>query len=129
MEQNTKKVIKDFSDLFAWQESHKLVIFVYKLAKKFPEDEKFGLTSQIKRAVVSITSNIAEGFGRNTRKDKMQFYAIAKGSIYETDNQLKIALDLKYIEECDYAVAKDNISKCLRLVSGLANSAFDSKTF
>jgi len=129
MEQNTKKIIKDFSDLFAWQESHKLVIFVYKLTKKFPEDEKFGLTSQIKRAAVSITSNIAEGFGRNTKKDKMQFYAIAKGSVYETDNQLKIALDLKYIQEGDYTVAKDNISKCLRLISGLASSAFDSKSF
>ncbi|MCX6717485.1 MAG: four helix bundle protein [Candidatus Taylorbacteria bacterium] len=126
-EYNTQKIIKDFSDLFAWQESHKLVLFVYKLAKKFPEDEKFGLTSQIKRAVVSVTSNIAEGFGRNTKKDKTQFYAIAKGSLYETDNQLKIALDLGYVSESDYKIAKENIYKCLRLISGLAKSAFDCK--
>ena len=121
-------MIKDFSDLFAWQESHKLVLFVYKLTKKFPEDEKFALTSQIRRAVVSITSNIAEGFGRNTKKDKTQFYAISKGSLYETYSQLIIALDLGYISESDYKIAKENILKCVRLISGLANTAFDHKT-
>ena len=121
-------MIKDFSDLFAWQESHKLVLYVYKLTKKFPEDEKFALTSQIRRAAISITSNIAEGFGRNTKKDKTQFYAISKGSLYETYSQLIIAFDLEYISENEYKIAKENILKCARLISGLANTAFDHKT-
>lgn len=124
-----QKTIKDFSDLFAWQESHKLVLFVYRLTKKFPEDEKFGLTSQVRRAVISITSNIAEGFGRNTKKDKVQFYAVAKGSLYETDNQLRTALDLGYIYENDYKIAKENIYRCSILIAGLVKTAFDNKFF
>ena len=71
------KKIQSFTDLYAWQEGHKLVIAVYKVTKEFPKEEMFGLTSQIIRCAISITSNIAEGFSRGTSKDKVQFYCIA----------------------------------------------------
>ena len=100
MEQNK---IKNFTDLFVWQRGHKLVLDIYKITEKFPKEEKYGLSDQIKRASVSITSNIAEGFGRDKFNDKAHFYTIALGSIYEIQNQLIIARDLKYINigECD----------------------------
>ena len=69
--------ISNFTDLIAYKKAHELVIEVYKITKKFPEDEKFGLTNQIRRAGISITSNIAEGFARMTAKDKAHFYGIA----------------------------------------------------
>ena len=75
--------IKSFTDLIAWQEAHKLALIVYKTTKKFPENEKFGLVSQMRRSAVSITSNIAEGFSRVSKKEKLQFYAIARGSLTE----------------------------------------------
>ena len=73
--------IKSFTDLKTWQEGHQIVILVYKITKEFPKEEIFGLVSQMRRAVVSITSNIAEGFGRQTYKEKVQFYYIAQGSL------------------------------------------------
>ena len=88
---NTK--IKSFTDLYAWQEGHKLVIMVYKVTKSFPKEEVFGMVSQMRRCVISITSNIAEGFSRNTTKDKVQFYCIAHGSLTELQNQLLAARD------------------------------------
>lgn len=95
--------IKNFTDLFIWQRGHKLVLNVYKITERFPREEKYGLSDQIKRASVSITSNIAEGFGRDKFNDKAHFYTMSLGSVYEIQNQLIIARDLKYINisECD----------------------------
>lgn len=78
-----KNTIQEFTDLNSWKVSHDLVLSIYKLTEKLPEKEKFGLISQIKRASVSITSNIAEGFGRQTYKEKVQFYYMAHGSLTE----------------------------------------------
>ncbi|OHB14888.1 MAG: hypothetical protein A2431_02925 [Candidatus Zambryskibacteria bacterium RIFOXYC1_FULL_39_10] len=94
--EETKK-IESFYDLNAWKESHKLAIMIYKITKQFPRDEIFGLTSQIRRATVSISSNIAEGFSRNSHKEKLNFYSIALGSLTETQNQLLISRDVSYI--------------------------------
>ncbi|MFH1565125.1 MAG: four helix bundle protein, partial [bacterium] len=80
--------IKSFTGLFAWQEGHKLVLMIYNTTEQFPDKERFGLISQTRRAAVSITSNIAEGFSRKTNKDKVQFYAMAQGSLTELQNQL-----------------------------------------
>jgi four helix bundle protein len=96
MEQITPKT-QSFQDLRVWQSSHELVLAIYKLSRNFPKDENFGLTSQIRRAAVSITSNIAEGYGRRQSKDKEHFYVMAKGSLEEVKNQLLIARDLEYI--------------------------------
>jgi len=90
--------IKSFTDLKAWQEGHKLVLIIYKETEKFPKKEIFGLISQMRRAAVSVTSNIAEGFSRNTNKDKCQFYTNALGSLTELQNQLLIARDVGYLE-------------------------------
>ena len=91
--------ITSFTDLAVWREGHKLVLAVYKLTRNFPEFEKFGLANQIQRAVISITSNIAEGFSRKNKKEKTQFFYTALGSLTEVQNQLLIARDLGYIKQ------------------------------
>ena len=93
----SRSKIKSFKDLKTWQEAHKLVLAIYACTKEFPNYETFGLSSQIRRAVVSISSNIAEGFSRRTAKEKTQFYYQANGSLVEVKSQLFVAKDLKYI--------------------------------
>ena len=92
-----KETIKSFCDLTAWQEGHVLVVSVYKITSSFPKEEQFGITNQLRRAAVSITSNIAEGFGRGTTKDRVHFYRIATGSLNEVQNQLLISRDIGYL--------------------------------
>ena len=89
--------IYTFSDLIVWQEGHKLVLDIYQITKSFPREESFGLASQMRRCVVSITSNIAEGFSRQSYKEKVQFYCIALGSVTELQNQVVIARDVGFI--------------------------------
>ncbi len=89
--------IQTFKDLTAWQQAHNLVLFIYKITDSFPKTELFALNTQMRRAAISITSNIAEGFGRSTSKDKRHFYTISKGSLLELDSQIAIANDLQYI--------------------------------
>lgn len=93
------KKIQSFTDLQVWQEAHRLVLLIYEITKAFPKEETFGLVSQMKRAAVSITSNIAEGFSRQSSKEKLQFYSIAHGSLTELQNQILVAKDVKYISE------------------------------
>ena len=81
-------MIKTFKDLKAWQLSFELASKVYRATKNFPKEEQFGITNQLRRASVSISSNIAEGFGRSSRKEKDQFYSIAYGSLLEVESQL-----------------------------------------
>ena len=97
-----EKRISSFKDLYAWQEGHRLVLMIYEVTKTFPNEEMFGLTNQMRRATVSITSNIAEGFGRQGYKEKVQFYHLAKGSLNEIKNQIMIAGDVGYlsVEKC-----------------------------
>ena len=88
-----------FKDLVVWQKAMQLVREVYALTKSFPTDERYALTDQLRRAVVSIPSNIAEGSGRSSNADYGHFLAIARGSLYETMTQLQVAVDLGYILE------------------------------
>lgn len=97
--EDKKNKINNFYDLDAWKEGHRLVLMVYKATENYPKPEMFGLTNQTRRAVVSVTSNIAEGFSRNTFKDKLQFYAISLGSLTELQNQIIIAKDLNYLSQ------------------------------
>lgn len=89
--------IKNFTDLIAWQESHMLVKMIYEIIATFPTCERFGLSDQLRRAAISITSNIAEGFSRQTLKEKIQFYYISLGSLSEVQNQIILSEDLGYI--------------------------------
>lgn len=100
--ENNKQPIRSFTQLIVWQQGHKLVLEVYNATKGFPKEELFALISQVRRAVVSITCNIAEGFSRTSYKDKAHFYSIALGSLTETQNLLLIARDLGYINKTQF---------------------------
>lgn len=115
--------IKDFTDLIAWQEGHKLVIHIYKITLTFPKEEIYGLTSQIRRAVVSITSNISEGFGRKTYKEKVQYYYQAQGSLTEVKNQLHIAKDVGYITDSDFLALYSQANDVHKILQGLISSS------
>ena len=107
-----------FKDLIVWQKSMGLVKAVYALAKAFPADERYALTDQLRRAVVSIPSNIAEGNGRASNADYGHFLAIARGSLYETMTQLQIAVDLDYIPALDPAI-ESLISEVGRMLTSM----------
>jgi four helix bundle protein len=111
--------VTKFTDLVAWQEGHKLVLNIYSLTKKFPKDELFSLTNQMRRAVVSITSNIAEGFSRYSKLEKRQFYTISKGSLTEIENQLIIARDIGYINDSQYSNAEGQTIVVGKLITSL----------
>lgn len=104
--------IKSFTDLNAWKEGHRLVLLVYKITDKFPSKETYSLTDQMRRAAASITANIAEGFGRQTYKEKAQFYYLAQGSLLELKNFILIAKDVGYLNNLDFnnLVEQANIS-------------------
>lgn len=91
--------ITSFEDLHVWQEAQNWAVQIYTTTKQFPRDELYGLTSQIRRAVASISANIAEGFGRKSAKDKLHFYTMAYGSALEVRNFLYLAQKLDYITE------------------------------
>jgi four helix bundle protein len=111
--------IRDFTDLFVWQEGHNLVILVYKFLKQFPKKEMYSLTDQMKRAVTSVTSNIAEGFGRQGYKEKIQFYYLAQGSLIELKNQFLIARDVGYLSSKSYEILLQQANKTHQLLQGL----------
>lgn len=115
----SKKPISDFTDLNAWQEARALGHTVYKLTQTFPREEIFALTSQIRLAVVSVSSNIAEGFGRQSDSDKVHFYNMAQTSLDEVRSQLFIALDLGYIELDTVNQAQEKAAIVRKLISGL----------
>lgn len=111
--------IKSFTDLHAWQEGHKLVIMIYETTKNFPKVETFGLISQMRRCVISITSNIAEGFSRSTIKDKVQFYCISHGSLTELQNQLLAARDIGYLDKAEFNKIANQTVAVHKLITGL----------
>ncbi|MGL6266677.1 MAG: four helix bundle protein [Chitinophagaceae bacterium] len=112
-------IVGNYKKLNIWIKSIELVTVVYDLVKKYPDNEKFGLISQSKRAVVSIPSNIAEGIGRNYKKDTIQFLHIARGSLYELDTLIEIGLICKYIKEEQKVQLSYIMEECLRLLNGL----------
>lgn len=114
-----KVKIKSFTDLNAWREGHKLVLMVYEATDKFPKKEIFCLVIQMRRAAISITSNIAEGFSRQTNKEKYQFYSIAHGSLTEIQNQLLIARDLKYVDSKEFSRIATQSVTVHKLITGL----------
>ncbi len=117
--------IKSFTDLISWKKSHQLVLDIYKITKEFPKEEIFGLTNQMRRCSVSITSNIAEGFSRKFKKEKVYFYRISLGSLTELQNQLLIARDVGYLKNEDFKKISEKTIECHKLINGLIKSAKD----
>jgi len=112
---------KVYNDLDVWKESRKLVNVIYDLTKAFPKEEVYGLSSQIRRAAVSIPSNIAEGCGRNHNKDSIQFFYISRGSLFELETQLYLAFDQNYIDEVILQSSMESITTCKKLLNGFIN--------
>lgn len=111
-----------FEKLIAWQKARELASEIYKITKLFPKDEVFGLTSQMRRYAVSIASNLAEGSGRNSMKDKARFTEIAFGSALELLNQLILSFDFEYFEEQKYIEIREKITEVTVLINGLYKS-------
>lgn len=116
---NNELKIKSFTDLNTWKEGHTLVLEIYKITQKFPKEECFGLTNQLRRAAVSFTSNIAEGFSRGSYKEKLQFYSIALGSLTEIQNQLIIARDINYITTDEFNKTINQTVVVSKITNGL----------
>ena len=92
---------KSFKDLIVWQKSYKLVLEIYKITKGFLKTETYGLSQQMRKAAVSVPSNIAEGYGRKHKAEYEQFLSIAYGSLLEVETQYLLAVDLKYVSKCE----------------------------
>jgi four helix bundle protein len=114
--------VESHRDLQVWQKAIQLVMEVYRASKGFPADERFGLTQQIRRAAVSIPSNIAEGKGRGSTNDFIRFLNIANGSLTEVDTQLVIARELEYIDEETLTRLERQASEVGRMLTGLRRS-------
>ncbi len=114
--------IQKFYHLEAWKVGHELVLEIYKITKEFPKDELYGIVSQIRRAVCSITANIAEGFSRYHYKDKVRFYYQARGSVSEVQNFLLLAKDLNYIDFNTCKNLGEKANQVAQLINGLIRS-------
>ncbi len=113
----TKKY--NYKDLDLYKAAKDLVLSVYALLRKFPKEEMYALCDQLRRAVISVPSNIAEGSGRYSVKEQLHFIEIAYGSLLEVECQLDIAHDIKYISDDEYSSAENQIGKVASLLSGL----------
>lgn len=114
-----KTTIGTFRELVAWQEAHALTLMIYKITEKFPKSEIYNLTSQLRRAAVSVESCIAEGFHRYHYKDRFIFFYDARGSIGEIESQLMDAVDLKYITGQNYSDLIGQCEQASRVLGGL----------
>jgi four helix bundle protein len=107
---------ESYRELKVWQRAIQLTVAVYTLTSDFPSSEQFGLTNQLRRASVSVASNIAEGYGRNTRGEYMQFLGHARGSICEVQTQLEISMQLGFSRETSRAIANDLSEEVSRML-------------
>src|SRR5882724_743142 len=120
-------MIRSYRDLIAWQRAMELVVDAYETTRSFPECERYGLSSQLRRSAVSIPSNIAEGQGRLTKGEFIQFLGHARGSLLETITQLEIAADRNYLEKERLAAIEQKAFQVLRLLNALIDSLRNSK--
>lgn len=115
-------MIKTFKDLKIWQKSHQLTLKIYEVTKKFPKEELYGLTSQIKRAAVSVPTNIVEGNSRNTTKEYIQFLFNSRGSLEETRYLLFLSKELSFINKEIYSNLEDKYEEISKMLNGLIKS-------
>jgi len=114
--------MKTYREIICWQKAITLVKSIYELTNSFPQSEQFGLTSQLRRASVSIPSNIAEGFGRGSNKDFRRFLDISRGSLFELQTQLYIAKELGFIISKSYDMIYEQSREVERILIGFINS-------
>lgn len=114
--------LRHFSDLIVWQLAHQLALEVYRKTESFPKAEVYGMTSQMRRSAVSVGSNIAEGFGRQGTKEKIQFYCIARGSILELESQLLLSKDLGWINTSDQTILIKKLVDTHKTLNALISS-------
>jgi four helix bundle protein len=114
--------IKHFRQLEVWQEAHRLVLMVYQVTRKYPSDERFGLTSQMRRAAVSIAANVTEGFKRHGIQDKIRFYNISEASLEELKYYFLLSKDLEYISSDSQTNLMSQAESVGRLLNGLIAS-------
>lgn len=112
---------RPYYDLDVWKKSRLLVSEIYEVLKSFPHEEKFALTSQMRRAAISIPSNIAEGIGRQHNKERIQFLFLSRGSLYELETQLFLAYDQNCLNQSQLEGLLDGITDCKKLIHGYVN--------
>lgn len=122
------KKIKTYRDLIVWQKSMALVTKIYQITKSFPNTETYGLVSQIRRCAISIPSNIAEGYGRNSTNDYTRFLNIATGSLYELQTQLGISINLQYIKKDDFDILYESSREIERMITSLIKKLMNKTT-
>ena len=114
--------VGDFKDLIVWQRAKELVLLTYKITSKFPKEEQFGLVSQMRRAAVSILSNITEGYARRHTGEFLQFLYISLGSAAEYESQLIVSNELDFLIKSDYDLSNSKLKEVQRMLNSLINS-------
>ena len=115
-------MLKNYKELNVWQKSYELCLKIYRITAKFPNEERYGLTSQIRRSAVSIPSNIAEGYGRKTTADYIRMLYISYGSVCELETQILLAGDLGFIEKGESGTVKKDVAEIERMLKALIKS-------
>jgi four helix bundle protein len=118
----SSEMLQNYKDLNVWQKSYELCLKTYRITAEFPNGERYGLTSQIRRSTVSIPSNIAEGYGRRTTVDYIRMLYISYGSVCELETQILLAGDLGYIEKGALGTARKDIAEIERMLKALIRS-------
>lgn len=119
MTEDKNQKIKNFTDLEVWRQAHQLVLEIYKTTKLFPREETYSLVDQMRRAVISISSNIAEGFSRQSYSKKVHFYSISQGSLTELQNQLIVARDINYLRKEKFEKIFEQSVNVNKILNGL----------
>ena len=118
----SSEMLKNYKELKVWQRSYNLCLEIYRITKGFPKEEKYGLTSQIRRAAVSVPNNIAEGYGRKTTQEYIRFLYVAYGSNCELETQLLLSGDLSYIDSAKLEMLLEGVGEVERMLKALIKS-------
>ena len=115
-----------FENIITWQKAHQFTCLVYRITQRFPEDEKFGLTSQFRRAAVSIGANVAEGYKKLSKADKLRFFNISEGSLAECQNYIILSKDLGFLDKDDYILLHESAAEVGRLLTAYCNGIINN---
>ncbi len=114
-----------FENIIAWQKAHAFVLLVYRITRHFPDDEKYGLTSQFRRAAISIEANIAEGYKKLGKADKLRFFNISQGSLEECRDYHILSRDLKYLYEGEFEVLHNSIEEASKFLNSYCKAVLN----